>query len=153
MKPTRNLAFAMLFGVSALAAVASLRANQTAAPPAPAAKPYVVPDLAERVAKFKQVKIVYRATSLTSNERKMVVKLVDAAGLLDDAYWRQSDPDGLQLYVSLASSKDPQDMLLRRYLRINGDRFDLIDDNRPFVGTQPMPPGRGFFPQDLTKQE
>jgi len=136
----------------ALTAVASLRAHQTA-PPATAAKPYIVPDLAQRVAKFKQVKIAYTATSLAPNERKMVVKLVDAAGLLDDAYWRQSDPEGLQLYVLLASSKDPQDMLLRRYLRINGDRFDLIDDNKPFVGTQPVPPGRGFFPQDLTKTE
>jgi hypothetical protein len=151
MKRATKIASMAAMATIALTAVASLRAHQTA-PPA-TAKPYIVPDLAQRVAKFKQVKIAYTATSLAPNERKMVVKLVDAAGLLDDAYWRQSDPEGLQLYVSLASSKDPQDMLLRRYLRINGDRFDLIDDNKPFVGTQPVPPGRGFFPQDLTKTE
>ncbi|HXA56639.1 MAG TPA: hypothetical protein VNU84_04320 [Candidatus Acidoferrum sp.] len=152
MKRAMKIASMAAMATIALTAVASLRAHQTA-PPATAAKPYIVPDLAQRVAKFKQVKIAYTATSLAPNERKMVVKLVDAAGLLDDAYWRQSDPEGLQLYVLLASSKDPQDMLLRRYLRINGDRFDLIDDNKPFVGTQPVPPGRGFFPQDLTKTE
>jgi hypothetical protein len=75
----------------------------------------------------------------------MVAKLVDASGLLDCIYWRQSDPQGLKLYLSLASSKDPQDELLRRYLKINGSRFDLIDHDQPFVGTQPMPPGRGFY--------
>jgi hypothetical protein len=153
-RATKIASIAAAAAVLALTVVASLRAHQaTSSAPPPVAKPYVVPDLAERVAKFKQVKIAYTALSLTSNERKMVVKLVDAAGLLDDAYWRQSDPDGLQLYVSLASSKKPEDILLRRYLRINGSRFDLIDDEKPFVGTQSMPPGRGFFPQDLTKKE
>jgi hypothetical protein len=52
----------------------------------------------------------------------------------------------LKLYLSLAKSKDSQDELLRRYLKINGSRFDPIDDDKPFVGTDPMPPGRGFFP-------
>ena len=133
----------------------ALAAAQSASRPVPAsaAKPSVVPDLAQRVAKFKQVKIAYNAANLTPNERRMVTKLVDAAGLLDCIYWRQSDPDGLQLYLSLAKSADPQDILLRRYLKINGDRFDLIDDNKPFAGTQTMPPGHAIFPTDLTRAE
>lgn len=114
---------------------------------------HVVPDLAERVAKFKRVNMPFDASGLSANERKMVEKLVDASGLLDCAFWRQSDPEGLKLYVTLEKSKNPQDILLRRYLRINGSRFDLIEDNAPFVGTQPMPPGRGFFPENLTKPE
>ena len=65
----------------------------------------------------------------------MIAKLVDAAGLLDCIYWRQSDPEGLKLYLSLANSTNPQDVMLREYLKINGSRFDLIDDNKPFVGT------------------
>ena len=94
----------------------------------------------------------FNSQGLTTREIKMVQKLVDASGLLDCIYWRQSDPDGLKLYLSLAKSTDPQDELLRRYLKINGSRFDLIDDEKPFVGTQPMSPGRGFFPQDMTKE-
>jgi len=83
----------------------------------------------------------------------MVDKLVDAAGLLDCIYWRQSDPVGLKLYLSLAHSENRRDQMLREYLKINGGRYDLINDNKPFVGTQPMPPGRGFFPWGMTKQE
>src|SRR5271170_173851 len=117
----------------------------TAAKSASSAKPYVVPDLAERVAKFKLVHMPFNSAGLSAREIKMINKLVDASGLLDCIYWRQNDPEGLKLYLSLANSKDPQDLLLRRYLKINGSRFDLIDDDKPFVGTQPMPPGRGFY--------
>ena len=117
------------------------------------AKLVVAPDLEQRVAKFKPIHIPFDSSSLTDRERKMVDKLVDAAGLLDSIYWRQSDPEGLKLYLSLATSKDGRDQMLREYLKINGSRFDLIDDNKPFVGTEPMPPGRGFFPTGLTRSE
>jgi hypothetical protein len=139
-----------------LAIVAFDRSPQPSSPSQAAAtstKPYVVPDLAERVAKFKLVHMPFNSQGLSPHEIKMVEKLVDASGLLDCIYWRQSDPQGLQLYLPLAKSQDPQDELLRRYLKINGSRFDLIDDDKPFVGTQPMPPGRGFFPPDMTKQK
>jgi hypothetical protein len=122
-------------------------------PQLPISKTDVVPDLAQRVAKFKRFKIPFRSQDLTHSQRRMVIKLVDAAGLLDCIFWRQSDPEGLQLYVSLAKSKDPQDMLLREYLKINGSRFDLVNDDKPFVGAQTAPPGRGFFPEDLTREQ
>jgi len=114
----------------------------------------VAPDLAERLAKFKPIHIGFDSSGLTDKEKKMVDKLVEAAGLIDCIYWRQSDPDGLKLYLSLANSRDPKDQMLGEYLKINGGRFDLIDDNRPFVGTDSAPPGRGFFlPWGMTKKE
>jgi hypothetical protein len=122
-------------------------------PPLTISKADVAPDLAERVAKFKRIKIPFHSQDLTHNQRKMIIKLVDAAGLLDCIFWRQSDPEGLQLYVSLAKSKVPQDDLLRRYLKINGSRFDLVDGDKPFVGVQAAPPGRGFFPEDMTREQ
>jgi hypothetical protein len=128
------------------AAVAAQSVPATTAKSASSSKPYVVPDLAERVAKFKLVHMPFNSAGLSAREKEMVAKLVDASGLLDCIYWRQNDPEGLRLYLSLANSEAPQDLLLRRYLKINGSRFDLIDDDKPFVGTEPMPPGRGFFP-------
>jgi hypothetical protein len=110
----------------------------------------VVPDLAARAGKFKPVRMPFDSNGLSARDIKMVDKLVDAAGLADCIYWRQSDPEGLKLYLSLAKSKSPQDLLLRRYLKINGSRFDLIDDQKPFLGADPIPPGRGFYPPNLT---
>ena len=83
----------------------------------------------------------------------MLDKLVEASRDLDDIFWRQSDPEGLELYQRLEKSQDPRDVKLRRFLMINGSRFDLTNENKPFVGTQPMPPGRGLYPEDLTREE
>jgi hypothetical protein len=113
----------------------------------------VVPDLAKRVAKFRSVQMTFQTTGLTVNERKMVGKLVDACQLLESIFWRQNDPEALQLYQSLAGSKNERNILLRRFLWINASRFDLIDNNKPFVGKDPMPPGRGFYPQSLTREQ
>jgi hypothetical protein len=120
---------------------------------APSSQLVVAPDLAQRIAQFKPVKMPFDSRGLTDREKRMVDKLVDASGLLDCIYWRQSDPEGLKLYLSLANSKNPRDRMLREYLKINGGRFDLIDDNKPFVGTQPISPGRGFFPWGMTLDE
>jgi len=113
----------------------------------------VVPDLDQRLAKFRRVEMPFHSAGLTAREVKMVDKLVDASRYLEEIYWRQIDPDGLTLYESLAASKNSRDETLRRYLWINASRFDLLDDNKPFVGSTPMPPGRGFYPQNLTREQ
>ena len=113
----------------------------------------VAPNLMEELAKFKPVRMPYDSAALTPRERQMVSKLVEACQNLESIYWRQSDPEGLKLYLSLAGSRAPKDVALRRFLRINGSRFDLINNNAPFVGTAPWPPGRGLYPADLTREE
>ncbi|GAC1433671.1 MAG: hypothetical protein NVS1B11_15490 [Terriglobales bacterium] len=113
----------------------------------------VVPDLSERLAKFREVRMPLRSARLSPREQKLVGKLVDASRCLEEIYWRQVDPDGLTLYQSLAASHNPEDQRLRRYLRINASRYDLLDENKPFVGTTPNPPGRGFYPQGLTRDQ
>jgi Peptidase family M49 len=113
----------------------------------------VVPDLEQRVAKFREVHMPFQSAGLTVNERKLVEKLVEACRYLEDIFWRQSDPEALTLYESLLGSTEPRDVALRKYLWINASRFDLLDGNQPFVGSDPMPPGRGFYPQGLTREQ
>jgi hypothetical protein len=138
--------FSFLFSALIYLAAAAASAQT---PAQTSAKPVIAPDIAARLAKFKPIKIPFDSSHLTDREKQMVDKLVDAAGLLDSIYWRQSDPQGLKLYLSLAGSTDPQEKILRELLKINGGRFDQIDGDKPFVGTDPAPPGRGFFlPQE-----
>jgi hypothetical protein len=113
----------------------------------------VVSDLDQRLAKFRRVQMPFRTAGLSAREQQMLRKLVEACGYLESIYWRQSDPEGLTLYQSLAASTSPRDVKLRRYLKINASRFDLLDDNKPFVGTDPMPLGRGFYPANLTRDQ
>jgi hypothetical protein len=113
----------------------------------------VVPDLNQRLARFKPVKMPYDPAGLSQRERDMIDQLVIACRELESMYWRQSDPEALALYNALATDKTPLAQSLRRYLFINGSRFDLVDGNKPFVGTAPMPPGRALYPAGLTRAE
>jgi hypothetical protein len=122
----------------------------------------IAPNLMEEVAKFKPVQMPFDFSPLTARERNMVGKLVAASQYLESIYWRQSDPDGLKLYRALAGNMKTdyapdadtsKDLALLEFLRINGSRFDLINNNAPFVGTAPWPPGRGLYPVDMTREE
>jgi hypothetical protein len=119
----------------------------------PSSSQAVAPDLDQRLAKFKPIQMPFHSDGLSDREQQVVHELVDACNALEQIYWRQSDPDGLKLYVSLAGSKKPEDLKLLRFLNINGSRYDLIDELKPFVGTTPAPPGRAIFPTDLTVKE
>ncbi|HEV3455515.1 MAG TPA: Zn-dependent hydrolase [Thermoanaerobaculia bacterium] len=114
------------------------------------------PDLAQRLAKWKPVEMPWTGAGLSAGERKLVDKLVEACRQLESIYWRQSDPQALALYKSLApgSAGTPSGSgALRRLLWINGSRYDLLDENRPFVGKQPPPPGRALYPEGATRKE
>ncbi|HMD17064.1 MAG TPA: hypothetical protein VKH18_10390 [Terriglobales bacterium] len=113
----------------------------------------VAADLGQRLAKFRRVQMPFLTAGLDAREQQLVRKLVEACGYLESIYWRQSDPDGLTLYQSLAASRNQRDAQLRRYLWINASRFDLIDQDKPFVGTEAVPPGRGFYPANLTRDQ
>ena len=129
-------------------------ADSTTAAAAPALGTLIVaPDLASELAKFKRVRMPFDTTALNARERRMVGKLVEACRYLDRIYWQQSDPAGLQLYRQLQADQSVEARNLRRFLRINGSRYDLIRDNAPFVGTAPWPPGRNLYPADLTRDE
>jgi len=111
----------------------------------------VKPDLPQRLAQFKAVRMPLEMRSLTANEVQMVRHLVDASTALESMYWRQSDPIGLDLYRQLASDSTPLARDVRHYLMINGSRWDLVRENEPFIGDQKMPPGHYLYPPDLTR--
>ncbi len=100
----------------------------------------------ERLAQWKPVDMPLPAV-LSAKERQMVERLVEASRLLDDVYWRQSDLAGLALY------KSTRDAGVKRLLMTMGSRWDLIDENRPFTGTETMPPGHELYPKGLTRAD
>jgi hypothetical protein len=110
-------------------------------------------DLDQRLSRWKEVQMPFNGAALTSRERQMIEKLVEACQYLGRAFWQQNDPDGLSLYQSLAASADPRDRKLCRLLLIHGGRFDLIDEHHAFAGDGKIPPGRALYPKDLTRAE
>jgi hypothetical protein len=113
----------------------------------------IAPDIQQRVARFKQVNMPFQSQNLSAREKQLVEKLVEANRYIEDIFWRQNDPEALTLYEQLVGANSPRDKALRDYLFINGSRYDLFDENRPFVGNQPFYPGRGFFPEGVTREQ
>jgi hypothetical protein len=104
-------------------------------------------DIEKRLARWKPVNMPYDPAGLSATERQVAEKLVQSAQYIESVYWRQSDPEGLSLYVST------QDPSLKRLLFINGSRYDLIDDNHPFASDEAYPPGRALYPRNLTREQ
>jgi hypothetical protein len=162
--PGVRLIWPLLLLIIVMANTIEAQTHRKSAPQSAASELKVVPDIAQRVAKFKPVEMPLNSASLGPRERQLVDKLVEASDFLEQIYWRQVDPEALTLYQQLAGSKNQRDQLVRKYIFINASRFDLLEDNQPFVCTQseaaakgrqcpPMYPGRGFYPQGLTREQ
>src|SRR5438874_11728497 len=109
--------------------------------------------LEKKLAQWKQVKMPFDTRGLIPRQVKLVNKLVDAGHYLEDIFLRQSDPEVVGLMESLKTSKNPKDQELLRMLRIQGSRYDLLAENAPLIGSQPMSPDRGLYPSGLTREQ
>jgi hypothetical protein len=113
----------------------------------------VAPDIEQRLARFKPVEMPFPLERFSARERILINELIAASRDLEDIYWRQNSPDDIDVYNALPSSKEPRAQALQRYLWINGSRYDQIDENRPFIGSEPIPPGRNLYPRGLTRAD
>src|SRR6476620_7292720 len=84
--------------------------------------------------KFRRIETPFSTTGLSAREVRLVRKLVEASQYLESIYWRQSDPAALALYSGLAGCTRAADIELRRFLLINGSRYNLLNENKPFIG-------------------
>ena len=74
----------------------------------------------------------------------MIAKLADACRLMDEVYWEESDRSGLAM---VRATKNPFE---KKLFGIMGSRWDLPDNNAPFIGDEPMPPGHELYPRGIT---
>ena len=110
-------------------------------------------DIAAQLAKFRRVGVPFSTAGLSAREVRMVRKLVEAGQYLESIYWRQSDPEGLALYQGLAGCGGTAEKQIRHFLLINGSRYDLLEGNKPFIGTTAEAPGRALYPSGITRKE
>ncbi len=113
----------------------------------------VAPDIEQRLARFKPIDMPFNLERFSAREKILISELIAASRDLEAIYWRQNSPDDIEVYNALASSKEPRSQALQRYLWINGSRYDQIEENRPFIGSEPMPPGRNLYPRGLTRAD
>lgn len=124
-------------------------AAEPRAPAAPAADdPETVAYARERLQIYAPFALQADLSSLSDNQHKMIGILIDAAGIMDELYWRQVYGDRADLL------DDIDDPAVRRFVEINYGPWDRLASDKPFVaGAGPKPPGSNFYPKDMTKQE
>ncbi|MCU0487655.1 MAG: beta-Ala-His dipeptidase [Anaerolineales bacterium] len=115
----------------------------------------LAPDLIARAAMFKPLDMSQSAllADLSGWELAVLEKLLQAADLMDAAFWQQVDPGGEQLFRSLANTTDPAEQAMAFLLDVNYGRWDRFEDFAPFVGDEARPAGGYVYPPDLTKAE
>jgi hypothetical protein len=128
---------------AALSCSVSMPAVQAAAPEGGSALAPVRPGI------YAPVTLTADLASLSAKEREMVGLLIDAADIMDDLFWQQAYPGDRA--ALMAGIKDPA---TRRFAEINYGPWDRLAGNAPFVpGVGPKPPGAGFYPRDMTREE
>ncbi|QNN67809.1 hypothetical protein H9L13_02440 [Sphingomonas lutea] len=108
------------------------------------------PAAAEATEKLARIEMNPDTSFLTAEEREVVNLLIQAADLMSEIYKRQHTPNYDALRAQVVATNDPA--LLDRFDTFFGP-WDSLDEDKPFFGNQPMPPGAGFYPTDLTKAQ
>jgi len=85
--------------------------------------------------------------SLSTNQKQMLLLLIDASKLMDELFWLQAygDPEPLQSTLDGATLQ---------YFDINYGPWDRLNEERPFLaGVGDKPLGAGFYPPDMSIEE
>jgi hypothetical protein len=140
MRPSRARSLC-LAGVLAAAAMPILAAGADA--------PATVKLVSPRPDIYAPVTLTANLAGLSAKERTMLGLFIDAAQVMDGLYWLQTFPGDRDKL--LAGLTDPA---ARRFAELNYGPWDRLDGNAPFVpGFGAKPPGAGFYPVDMTKEE
>jgi hypothetical protein len=113
-------------------------------------------DIRSRLQTYAPVRIQLDMSRLGRRDREALAKMVTAVGVMDALYWKQMGRQALEARQAFAAATDPVDVLYREFIRINYGPFDIRDDNGRFVAVGsggPRPPGAGFYPEDMTRDE
>jgi len=120
---------------------------------APEKEDEAMADIDTRLTKYAQVEVSSDVPGLDDSQKAALAKLIEAAKIMDELFWKQASADGLELREKLAASDSELDQKLLHFLKINKGRFDRQANDEPFIGTGAKPAGATFWPEDLTVAE
>ncbi|MEZ5404057.1 MAG: hypothetical protein R2729_30535 [Bryobacteraceae bacterium] len=110
--------------------------------------------LARKIARFSPTPIGADTASLSPGDRQALVKIVEAARLLDPLFLDQVWSGNRALDAKLAADTTPAGRERFHYFRINKGPWSRLDENEAFVeGVPAKPAGAGFYPDGMAKAE
>ena len=113
----------------------------------------IVPDIEQRLAQFAPVPLEADLSALTPEDRRVLDLLVAAARQMDQIFLRQAWVGNPDLQRAMAGWQGREAEAARAYFAIQYGPWDRLDESKPFLGDRPHPPGAGYYPEDLAKEE
>jgi hypothetical protein len=113
------------------------------------------PELAKKIARFAPTTLTANVATLSPGDRKALVKIIDAAKLLDPLFLRQVWSGNDELHQKLAADQTAVGRQRLHYFLINDGPWSRLDNNEPFIEGVPheKPPHANFYPDDIKKDE
>lgn len=106
------------------------------------------------LAQYTPYKMHYDASHFDETDKLILKKLVQAATLLDQAYWQQTSKYGKELKDALELVQDNSEaQKLLTLLKRNGGPFEQLNNNTAFMGYQSYYPGQEFYPRGLSAED
>jgi hypothetical protein len=107
------------------------------------------------IARFAPTAITADTSALTEGDRKALAKIIEAASYLDPLFRQQVWSGNDSLLAVLQADTTALGRARLHYFRINAGPWSRLDGNEPFIPgvPDPKPPGAGFYPTDMTREE
>jgi len=114
-----------------------------------------LPELNRMIARFAPAELKVDTTSLSTGDRQALVKLMEAARILDGLFLTQRWSGNAALRAQLAKDASAVGKARLRYFDINKGPWSDLDGQTAFLPNVPPKqlPGANFYPEDMTKDE
>jgi hypothetical protein len=125
--------------------------------PVKAQKNGAPPDLAQlekMASRFAPTPLSVDTSKLSPGDREALVKLIEAARILNDIFMQQMWDGNLALYAHLQKDTTPLGKARLHYFWINKSPWSDLDEYKAFLpGVPPRKPlGANFYPENMTKE-
>ena len=116
------------------------------------------PDTAElnrMAARFAPTPLEVDISALSAGDKQALVKLIEAARIVNPLFMEQLWSGNLALYKKLQQDKTPLGQARLHYFWINKSPWSEIDEHAAFIPGVPArkPPGANFYPENMSKEE
>jgi hypothetical protein len=113
-----------------------------------------VAELEKMTARLAPVEIEADISKLPASEKGALVKMINAAYIMDALFLRQVWAGNENLLLQLSKDDSALGRARLRYFLINKGPWSRLDGNKPFIpGVPDKPEGANFYPSDATKQQ
>lgn len=117
-----------------------------------------IPDLAQlkkMTARYAPTQIEVDTSKLSSGDKQALVKLVEAADILNQVFMQQYWSGDVAHYAELQKDKSALGIARKHYYWLNKGPWSSLDDNTAFLPAVPAKklPGSNFYPEDMTKEQ